>query len=99
MPQVVWLPEALEDAKRLFDFLKDKSPPAAARSAQAIRRAAASLADFPEVGRPMNDGTGRREVFIPFGAGAYVLRYRPEAQTVVIIRVWHGREHRCPDAG
>ena len=30
-----------------------------------------------------------------FGAGAYVLRYKFEAdEIVVIIRVWHSREHR-----
>ena len=26
--------------------------------------------------------------------GAYILRYRLEGDTLVIIRVWHGREHR-----
>ena len=31
---------------------------------------------------------------IPFGAGAYVLRYRVHDDTVVVIRVWHNREAR-----
>lgn len=94
MPKIVWLPEALEDTQRLFDFLDDKSPAAAARAAQTILKGANALAEFPEVGRPMNDGTGRRELFIPFGAGSYVLRYILEGQTVFIIRVWHSRENR-----
>ena len=31
---------------------------------------------------------------IPFGIGAYVLRYRIHDETVVVIRVWHSREVR-----
>jgi len=43
----------------------------------------------------MSDNTGRRELFMPFGAGAYVLRYMLENNdTVVIIRVWHTKEDR-----
>jgi len=34
MPEVKWLPEAVEDARRLFEFLDDKSPSAAAKVAQ-----------------------------------------------------------------
>ena len=49
---------------------------------------------MPELGRPMDDDTKRRELFLPFGASAYVLRYRIENQTIVIIRVWHGRDSR-----
>jgi plasmid stabilization system protein ParE len=43
----------------------------------------------------MQDETGRRELFIPFGASAYVLRYMQEDKdTVVVVRVWHSREIR-----
>jgi len=94
MPKVVWLPEAIDDTRRLFEFLKEKNLSAAARAAQAIRNGAGQLADFPDIGRPMNDGTGRRELFVPFGANSYVLRYILDAQRIVIIRVWHGREQR-----
>jgi plasmid stabilization system protein ParE len=60
-----------------------------------IDRGADSLAAFPELERPMGDDTGRRELFVPFGASAYVLRYRIHHNTVVIIRVWHSREERA----
>nr|WP_316436890.1 type II toxin-antitoxin system RelE/ParE family toxin [Leptolyngbya sp. NK1-12] len=43
MPQVVWLPEALDDLNRVYDFLALKNPDAAARAAQAIFEAANSL--------------------------------------------------------
>ncbi len=43
----------------------------------------------------MADETGRREWFIVFGSGAYVLRYMLEAgEQVVVIRVWHSLESR-----
>jgi plasmid stabilization system protein ParE len=91
---IVWLPEAVKDVQRLFDFLKDKNPEAAARAAKTVQKGANTLGEFPEIGYPMNDGTERRELLLPFGAGAYILRYIIDGQTIVIIRVWHSREHR-----
>ncbi len=53
------------------------------------------LAVTPLLGRLMPDETGRRELFLSFAAGGYVLRYMLEdEQTVIIIRVWHSRELR-----
>jgi plasmid stabilization system protein ParE len=94
MSEVIWLPEAVEDLKRLRDFLTDKNPDAAKRAAQTILNGAKTLAEFPEIGRPMNDGTERRELFEAFGSGGYVLRYILDDKTVVIIRVWHSKEAR-----
>jgi len=65
--EVVWLPEALADVARLRAFLEDKSPSAAARAAQTLRDGARLLRSFPESGRPMNDDTDRREVFLSLG--------------------------------
>ena len=95
MPQIKWLPEALADVERLHAFLHEKSPVAAARAARAILDGAAFLKSIPDIGRPMDDDTGRRELVVSFGAGAYVLRYmRDENDTVVVIRVWHSKEKR-----
>ncbi|NOT13603.1 MAG: type II toxin-antitoxin system RelE/ParE family toxin [Methylococcaceae bacterium] len=94
MPQIVWLPEALEDTRRLRLFLEDKSPTAAARAGRVIQTGANRLADFPEIGHPMNDGTDRRELFLPFGTGGTILRYIIDEQTVVIVRAWHTKEKR-----
>ena len=92
---LVWLPAALEDMERLYQFLHKKSPSAAMRAAQTIIEGARLLESTPEAGRPMSDDTGRRELFVRFGTGAYVLRYKMDAaDTVVIIRVWHSRENR-----
>jgi plasmid stabilization system protein ParE len=95
MPEVKWLLEALDDLERLFEFLREKNPDAAARAAQTILDGASLLVTSPRLGRPMPDRTGRRELFVPFASGAYVLRYMLEQdKTPVIIRVWHSRELR-----
>ncbi len=92
--KLTWLPEARGDIERLYSFLLDKDPAAAARMIRAVRTGAAKLRDFPRLGRRMDDTTRRRELSIPFGAGAYVLRYRARDDEVIVIRVWHSREER-----
>lgn len=94
MPRVIWLPDALKDARRLRMFLEDKSPIAAKRAAKTLQNGENMLAKYPEAGSPLNDGTGRRELIQPFGTGAYVLRYVVDNQTVFIVRAWHSKENR-----
>jgi plasmid stabilization system protein ParE len=95
MPTVIWLPEALEDIGRLYDFLAEKNSQAAADATLCIQAAAIRLAHFPGLGATMHDDSGRRQVFAAFGAGSYVLRYRLDQNgDPVIIRVWHSREAR-----
>jgi plasmid stabilization system protein ParE len=93
--KIKWRARALADIERLHAFLKDKNPDAAARAVAAILKGANLLKSSPRIGRPMPDGTGRREWLITFGAGTYVLRYMIEDDEIpVIIRVWHNREDR-----
>jgi plasmid stabilization system protein ParE len=92
--KVVWRERALVDIDRLYNFLFTKNEEAAAKAAQVILRGSSLLEDSPRLGRPMADGTGRRELFIPFGSGFYVLRYLLTNDVIVIVRVWHGREDR-----
>lgn len=89
-----WLPEAWETLQRRFAFLVDKDPDAAIRAIKLITSGADNLLDMPEIGWPMDDDGQRRELYLPFGANAYVLRYRLDGEAIVIIRVWHGREER-----
>ena len=97
MPQtrrLIWLPEAATDIARLRRFIQPHNPKAARRAAQCIKAAANQLIEFPEIGKPLQDGTERRELYAPFGNGAYVLRYQLKGEDVVILRVWHSREDR-----
>jgi plasmid stabilization system protein ParE len=93
--KVKWLPEAISDVNRLYSFLKEKDVEASGRAAACILEGAKLLTTSPRLGRPMPDETGRRELFVAFGAGAYVLRYILESEnSAIVIRVWHSKENR-----
>jgi toxin ParE1/3/4 len=67
-----WLPEAQADIQRLYHFLHERDPRAAERAIRAIQLGAQRLLEFPHLGCRMNEETERREVSVPFCAGAYV---------------------------
>lgn len=95
MPQVTWSPAALDDLARLHDFL-DAIDSAAARNAIIrVRAAIDRLQTFPELSPEDSDEPRYRKLIVGFGSGAYVIRYRLDAeQNIAITRVWHSREHR-----
>ena len=92
--KLIWAKETADDIQRLIDFLIDKNPEAAAKAIQSIDEKADLLLEFPEIGPRMNDDSKRRELIVPFGASAYVLRYCIVNDHIVILRVWHCRETR-----
>ncbi|MBM7070719.1 type II toxin-antitoxin system RelE/ParE family toxin [Shewanella sp. 202IG2-18] len=92
--EVIWLPDAIADLVRLREFIQDKNPSAAKRSATKIKEGALTLTNNPESGRPVRGLSPFREILIPFGAGNYVLRYREDNLTIVVVRVWHSKEER-----
>ena len=92
--RLVWLPEAPAAIQRLYNCLRERDPRAVERAIRAVQLGAQRLLEFPHLGRRMDDETERREIYGPFGAGAYVLRYRLHDETIVVIRVWHSREAR-----
>ena len=92
--EVVWLPDAVADLMRLRKFIQDKNPSAAKRAASKIKESTITLVSNPESGRPVEGLSSFREILIPFGAGNYVLRYREDNFTIVVVRVWHSKEER-----
>jgi plasmid stabilization system protein ParE len=89
---IVWLPGAARDVARLREFIKNKNPSAAQRAASRIKEAAQILIENPEAGKPAEEALSFRDLSIPFGSGSYILRYREEANRVVIVRVRHSKE-------
>jgi plasmid stabilization system protein ParE len=81
--------------ERLRRFLEPHGIPLSQRVVDTLFAAARSLADQPDRGRPAAR-LGYRELIVPFGAAAYIIRYRVDhpRNTVVITRLWHGRERR-----
>jgi len=86
---------AASDLERLHAFLADSAPAAAKRAVAVLIAAVQSLETLPERGRP-SGLPGVRELIVPFGHSAYVLRYAYSAQAdeLVVLRIWHGREAR-----
>lgn len=94
MASIDWLAGARDDLQRLFEFIAPHNAEAAARAVQIIIDGVDRLGDFPEAGRPWQPDMRFRELVIPFGARAYVVRYRVFEDRVIIVRVWHGLEDR-----
>ncbi|MDY6781690.1 MAG: type II toxin-antitoxin system RelE/ParE family toxin [Cyanobacteriota bacterium] len=94
MPQIKWSPSALNDLERLLSFLKSRNVQAAQRAVQAIRQAAVSLQEFPQRGLQVKKGSNQRKLKVSFGKQGYVIYYFIEDDTVVIVRIYHGRENR-----
>lgn len=90
------LPEARQDLRRLQGFLLSRNPLAAEKAMLAIKSGFVRLQENPRLGIVMEARPTDRQLFIPFGNSAYILRYRlDEAQeTLFVVRIWHGREER-----
>ena len=50
------------------------------------------LAMFPLAGKPVEMLEGYYDLFIPFAAGGYTLRYRVYKQTIYVIFIKHSKE-------
>jgi len=86
--------EAHADLRRLYDFLVDKDPRAAAKALKGIRHGIKLLSFSPYACRKAAADMPRlRELLIPFGASGYVVLFEiepPRAVTVLAAR--HQRE-------
>ncbi len=91
MKPLRWTPDAIRDLARFRDFLGPKNEAAAARAAEHILQAARMVREQPELGHVV-ENEDWRELLVPAGRIAYVLRYRIDEDAVVIARVWHSRE-------
>ena len=90
--QIAWLPEAVKDIVCLRGFILKKNPNAATRAVSRIKKAVNILEDNPEAGKPVEDLLPYRDLFIPYGNGNFIVRYREEISRVLIVRVRHSKE-------
>ena len=95
---LAFLPEASEDIDRLHSFLMEdaRNPTAAQKAVLAIDEGIQMLLENPYLGIAMEHNAAYRELYVPFGRNAYVLRYRidDEHDLLIVVRIWHSRERR-----
>ena len=93
---VRWTGKASSDLGRLYEYLRPVAPGAAARIIRQLARAPDRLIRHPRIGERLEAFAPRevRRVFV----GDYELRYEIAGETLLILRLWHGRELRSDDA-
>ncbi len=86
---LVYTDEAIDDLKRIREFIAVHNPSAAARIATELVGKIELLPDFPKMGAPVEiapvPDSVRDMVF-----GKYVVRYSVHASVIIILRVWRG---------
>ena len=89
---IYWMPLALSDLSRLYDFLAMKDRIAAAKVVSSLVQATQQLQEYPKIWEPLERFSPRdvRKVLI----GTYEMRYEITKQRVSILRIWHTREQR-----
>ena len=90
---LIWSKPALLDIQRLYRFLASKNIDAAKRAIRAIRQELKILGHQPNIGRPIEDMPEEfREWIVDFGDSGYVVRYRINQNTTIILAVRHQKE-------
>ena len=90
--KVEWRPSALDDRDAIIEYLEPLNPHAAVNLLQALILAGDSLTLFPYRGRP-GLAAGTRELVAVW---PYLIVYEidDDADTVSILRIWHGAQDR-----
>ena len=83
--RVVWTVAATRGIQRAYEYLHELNPRAAEHLAASLFASGDGLVTFPHRGRVV-PGTGMREIV---SAYPYIIRYRIDGDTVVILRVRH----------
>lgn len=94
--KIFYTHSAVDDLERLYAFICQDNPKAAAKIAEKLRQAVNRLKDFPLLGKevkPMNFATSN-ELLRDLITGKYVIRYMVLKQEIHILRIWHGKEIR-----
>ena len=85
-------PEAVEDLVRLRMFIDERNPSAAKRIAKDLLFGMEKLKVFPEIGLKVErafEPQRIRDLFV----GNYTVRYLIGDGEIVVLRIWHGKEH------
>ncbi len=91
--RIEWLPQAVRNLDAQLAYIGAHNPVAAIEMGDAIEAFVGRLADFPESGRP-GRVPGTRELVVT--GTPFIVVYRIEPATLVILRVLHGAQRWPP---
>ncbi|MBL8136752.1 MAG: type II toxin-antitoxin system RelE/ParE family toxin [Acidobacteria bacterium] len=91
---VEWSVDALADVDRFAVFLHNEFPDLASRVAGELIARTDVLRRHPQLGRPLGNRREYREIVLTVLGGTYALQYRYDGSSVLMLRVFHGRERR-----
>ena len=83
--------DAINDLERLRAFIEPKNPHAARRVAAELLDGIENLAVFPDMGLPVRRAPNPkliRDLFV----GNFMIRYQRNEQSIIVLRIWHGKE-------
>jgi plasmid stabilization system protein ParE len=92
--KIEWSMAALADLDRFAEFLQDRHPALSAIVAREIIAKTEILVDHPQLGRAIVGRGEYRQAVLRVLNAAYVFQYRVLDDRIMMLRVFHGREHR-----
>src|SRR5436190_17003342 len=90
--EIEWSLGALADLDRFAVFLHERFPDLAARVASELVMRAEVLRRHPKLGRAIAGREEYREILLQVLGGTYALQYRYDGRSILMLRVFHGRE-------
>jgi len=85
--------EAVEDLRRLREFIEEKNPTAAQRAASTILKGINQLKEFPLLGTKVSRAPNP-EYVRDLVIGNYLARYLVHEKKIYVLRIWHQKEDR-----
>jgi len=92
--EIEWSVDALADLDRFASFLHGQFPELAVHVAGELVARTEVLRRHPQLGRPLGHRHEYREIVLTVLGGTYTLQYRYDGSSVLMLRVFHGRERR-----
>ena len=90
--KIVYTQEAIDDLKRLREFIEVKNPQAAQKVAASLLEGIKKLKRFPSIGVEVAQAPNP-EILRDLIQGDYIVRYLILNKTINILRVWHQKEN------
>ena len=92
--EIEWSLDAVADLARFAAFLHERFPNLAARIANELVERTDVLRRHPKLGRATAGREEYRELLLQVLGGTYALQYRYEGGSILMLRIYHGREAR-----